>query len=75
MKNVSVFKELYSPTPGRVRAYDQVWPSFVVLSGIRQSPPVSPFLFDFAVEAFLQNASLGPLDSGVELLPGADFST
>ena len=69
-KYVSILKELYRHTSGRVRAYGQLSPPFAVTSGVRQGCPVSPFLFNFAIEDVLQNALSGLPNGGVELLPG-----
>ncbi|MBM6549315.1 reverse transcriptase family protein [Streptococcus dysgalactiae subsp. equisimilis] len=69
-KYVSILKALYAHTSGRVRAYGQLSPSFAVSSGVRQGCPISPFLFNFAIDDVLHNAISGLSDGGVELLPG-----
>lgn len=70
LRNVSVLKELYRHTSCRVVTYSQLMPHFIVPSGARQRFPVSPFLFNFVTEDFLQKALCDLLDGGIELLPG-----
>ena len=69
-KYVSLLQELYRHTTGRVRAYGVLSQSFKVTSGVRQGCPISPFLFNFAVEDILENALNDIHDCGLELLPG-----
>ncbi|CAH8606212.1 unnamed protein product, partial [Dicrocoelium dendriticum] len=69
-KFVSILRSLHSLTSGRVRAYGKLSPTFVVSSGVRQGCPISPFLFNFAIEDVLKNALGNSLNAGVELLPG-----
>ena len=69
-KYVTILRELYSHTSGRVRAYGQLSSPFAVSSGVRQGCPISPFLFNFAIDDVLQRALHGLEDGGVELLPG-----
>ncbi|CAH8492285.1 unnamed protein product [Dicrocoelium dendriticum] len=69
-KFVTILKVLYSHTSGKVRAYGTHSSSFAVTSGVRQGCPISPFLFNFAIEDVLQRALEGVQDCGVELLPG-----
>ncbi|CAH8657151.1 unnamed protein product [Dicrocoelium dendriticum] len=70
-KFVCILRALYSLTSGRVRAYGMLSPTFVVSSGVRQGCPISPFLFNFAIEDVLRNALSDSLNAGVELLPGS----
>ena len=73
-KFVNILKSLYCHTSAQVRAYGQLSPSFVVSSGVRQGCPISPFLFNFAIDDVLTSA-LGNLNNcGVELLPGDKLS-
>lgn len=69
-KYVSVIKELCRHMPGMVRVCDQLSPSFVVPSGVRQGCLVSPYLFNFVTEDVLLNALSRLLDGEVELLSG-----
>ena len=70
-KYVNLFKALYSTTTGQVRAYGSLSPQFDISSGVRQGCPASPFLFNFVIDAILQNALNGSHLEGVELLPGS----
>ncbi|WP_432422665.1 reverse transcriptase domain-containing protein [Streptococcus dysgalactiae] len=69
-KYISILKALYQRTSGRVRAYGQLSPPFVVSSGVRQGCPISPFLFNFAIDDVLRNTFSGLTSCGIELLPG-----
>ncbi|CAH8490480.1 unnamed protein product [Dicrocoelium dendriticum] len=69
-KFVTILKVLHTHTSGKVRAYGTHSSSFAVASGVRQGCPISPFLFNFAIEDVLQRALEGVQDCGVELLPG-----
>ena len=63
-------QELHRHTTGKVRVYGTLSQEFAVTSGVRQGCPLSPFLFNFAIEEILENA-LNDLDTaGIELLPG-----
>ncbi|CAH8590969.1 unnamed protein product [Dicrocoelium dendriticum] len=68
---VSILRAVYSLTSDRVRAYGKLSPTFVVYSGVRQGCPISPFLFNFAIEDVLKNPLGDSLNAGVELLPGS----
>jgi hypothetical protein len=73
-KYINILKSLYLHTSAQVRAYGQLSPSFEVSSGVRQGCPISPFLFNYAMDDVLKSA-LGGLDNcGVELLPGDRLS-
>jgi hypothetical protein len=69
-KFVRILKSLYSHTSARVRAYGHLSPSFEVSSGVRQGCPISPFLFNFAIDDILKSALEGLDGCGVDLLPG-----
>jgi exonuclease III len=69
-KYVNILKALYTQTSGRVRAYGKLSPSFAISSGVRQGCPISPFLFNFAVDDILNRSLEGLTNAGVELLPG-----
>ena len=70
-KYVSILGALYHQTSGKVRAYGQLSPSFCITSGVRQGCPISPFLFNFAIDDVLRKAFDGLTGNGVELLPGS----
>ena len=70
-KYVSILRALYLHTSGRVRAYGRLSASFSITSGVRQGCPISPFLFNFAIDDVLRRAFDGLVGSGVELLPGS----
>ena len=69
-KYVSILKVVYSQTSGKVRAYGEFSPAFKVTSGVRQGCPISPFLFNFAIDDILHKALLNVTNCGVDLLPG-----
>ena len=69
-KYVSILKALYMHTSGRVRAYGSLSRSLVVSNGVRQGCPISPFLFNFAIDDILQAALSGVPNLGIEVLPG-----
>lgn len=50
-------------------AYGELLRPFVISSGLRQECPISPFLFNFAVDDFLLRLIEGFLD-GCVVLPG-----
>ena len=70
-KYVNLFKALYNTTTGQVRAYGSLSPQFDISSGVRQGCPASPFLFNFVIDAVLQNTLDEYYHGGVELLPGS----
>nr|CAH8869570.1 unnamed protein product [Trichobilharzia regenti] len=69
-KFVNILKALYRNTSGRVRAYNQLSPLFPTNSGVRQGCPISPFLFNFAIDDILESALKDVREGGVDLLPG-----
>ncbi|CAH8560679.1 unnamed protein product [Dicrocoelium dendriticum] len=69
-KYTAILRALYLHTSGRVRVYGKLSSQFAVNSGVRQGCPMSPFLFNFAIEDVLSNALEGFQHFGLELLPG-----
>lgn len=72
-KYVLVLRESYCHCLRSVRVYGQLSPTFVVSNGVRQDCSRSPFIFDFVIEDFLQNASFGPSVGGVGRHLGNEF--
>ena len=70
-KYVNILKALYLHTSGRVRAYGSLSRSLVVSNGVRQGCPISPFLFNFAIDDILQTALPGIQNLGIEVLSGS----
>ncbi|CAH8529183.1 unnamed protein product [Dicrocoelium dendriticum] len=69
-KYTAILRALYLHTSGKVRVYGKLSSHFAVNSGVRQGYPMSPFLFNFAIEDVLSNALEGFQHFGLELLPG-----
>ncbi|RTG89940.1 uncharacterized protein DC041_0008593 [Schistosoma bovis] len=69
-KFINILKALYKNTSGRVRAYNHLSPLFHSSSGVRQGCPISPFLFNFAIDDILETALMNVSNGGVDLLPG-----
>ncbi|CAH8645530.1 unnamed protein product [Dicrocoelium dendriticum] len=69
-KYVNIIQALYARSTGRVRAYGKLSPPFNISSGVRQGCPLSPFLFNFAIDEVMEFAFTGHDLEGVELLPG-----
>ena len=69
-KFINILKALYTNTSGRVRAYNHLSPLFHSSSGVRQGCPISPFLFNFAIDDILETALMDVSNGGVDLLPG-----
>ncbi|CAH8503536.1 unnamed protein product [Schistosoma rodhaini] len=69
-KFINILKALYTNTSGRVRAYNHISPLFHLSSGVRQGCPISPFLFNFAIDDILETAPMDVSNGGVDMLPG-----
>ncbi|CAH8587907.1 unnamed protein product [Schistosoma margrebowiei] len=69
-KFINILKALYKNTSGRVRAYNHLSPLFHSSSGVRQGCPISPFLFNLAIDDILETALMNVSNGGVDLLPG-----
>ncbi|CAH8292457.1 unnamed protein product [Schistosoma rodhaini] len=69
-KFINILKALYTNTSGRVRAYNHLSPLFHSSSGVRQGCPISPFLFNFAIDDILETALMDVSNGGVYMLPG-----
>ncbi|CAH8500999.1 unnamed protein product [Schistosoma curassoni] len=69
-KFTNILKALHSNTSGTVRAYNHLSPLFHSSSGVRQGCPISPFLFNFAIDDILETALMDVGNGGVDLLPG-----
>lgn len=69
-KCVTILKNLYSHTSGKVKAYRTFSASFAITSGVHQGCLISPFLFNFAIEDVVQRALENPQNCGIELLTG-----
>ncbi|KAH9587822.1 ATP-binding cassette sub- A member 3 [Schistosoma haematobium] len=69
-KFINILKALYTNTLGRMRAYNHLSPLFHSSSGVRQGCPISPFLFNFAIDDILETALMDVSNGGVDLLPG-----
>lgn len=69
-KYVNIIRALYRHNSGRVRAYGKLSPPFKISSGVRQGCPLSPFLFNFAIDEVMEVAFHRADLEGVELLPG-----
>ena len=70
VKFLNLLKSLYTHSRAQVRTYGQTTHSFCTQSVVRQGCPISPFIFNFAVEALLQTALTNASYSGIDLLPG-----
>ncbi|CAH8442995.1 unnamed protein product [Dicrocoelium dendriticum] len=69
-KYVNIIQALYARSTGRMRAYGKLSPPFNISSGVRQGCPLSPFLYNFAIDEVMEIAFTGHDLEGVELLPG-----
>ncbi|CAH8567887.1 unnamed protein product [Dicrocoelium dendriticum] len=69
-KYVNIIRALYARSSGRVRAYGKLSSPFNISSGVRQGFPLSPFLFNFAIDEVIEIAFTGHDLEGVDLLPG-----
>ncbi|CAH8499031.1 unnamed protein product [Schistosoma haematobium] len=69
-KFINILKALYTNTSGRERAYNHLSPLFYSSSGVRQGCPISPFLFNFAIDDILEKALVDVSSGGVDLLSG-----
>ncbi|CAI2733768.1 unnamed protein product [Schistosoma spindalis] len=69
-KFITILKALYTNILGRVRTYNRLCPLFRSSSGVRQGCPISPFLFNFAIDDILETALMDVSNGGVDLLPG-----
>ncbi|CAH8674745.1 unnamed protein product [Schistosoma haematobium] len=69
-KFINILNALYTNTSGRVRAYNHLSPLFHSSSGVRQGCPISPFLFNFAIDDILETVLMNVSNGGVDLLPG-----
>ena len=49
----NILQALYLHTTGRVRVYNELSDSFTTTSGVRQGCPISPFLFNFIIDAIM----------------------
>nr|CAH8827770.1 unnamed protein product [Trichobilharzia regenti] len=74
-KFVNILKALYRNTSGRVRTYNQLSSLFPTNSGVRQGFPISPFLFNFAIDDILKSDLKDVREGGVDLLPGGRLPT
>jgi hypothetical protein len=73
MKFVNIIRSLYSHTVGRVRVYGQLSKSFPTTSGVRQGCPLSPFLFNFIIDAVMMRALQGLQNPGVRIIAGENL--
>ncbi|VDP64076.1 unnamed protein product, partial [Schistosoma curassoni] len=69
-KHISLVKALYSNTTSRVRAYGEMSSDFATSSGVRQSSPLSTFLFNFTIDLLLEITFSSSGFSGIYFLPG-----
>lgn len=70
---VSVLRESYRHTLGRVRVYGQLSPPLVVSKKVWQGCPVTPFLFSFSMEYVPEDTLFALSNGGAERLPGKSF--
>ena len=70
LKYVNILRALYAHTTGKVRVYRQISQSFDTPSGVRQSCPISPFLFNFVMDEFMRTALAEHETVGVDLVIG-----
>ncbi|CAH8649925.1 unnamed protein product [Dicrocoelium dendriticum] len=69
-KYVNIIRALYARSTRRVRAYGKLSSPFIISSCVRQGCPLSPFLFNFAVDKVMEIAFTRHDFEGVDLLPG-----
>ncbi|CAH8491765.1 unnamed protein product [Dicrocoelium dendriticum] len=69
-KYINIIRALYTRSTGRVRAYGKLSSPFNISSGVRHGYPLSPFLFNFAIDEVMEFAFAGHDLESVELLPG-----
>jgi hypothetical protein len=70
-KYVNIIRALYSHTSGQVRVYGELSTTFSTESGVRQGCPLSPFLFNFVIDAIMEECLQDATDRGVHVLPGS----
>ena len=70
LKYVNILRALYAHTSGRVRVYGELSASFPTVSGVRQGCPISPFLFNFVLDALMEACIEAVPEPGVHVLPG-----
>lgn len=66
-KLVNLIKSYYSLTKARVRVYGEESSDFDLSTGVRQGCPLSPVLFNYAIDWIMENALLGY--RGVQVSP------
>ena len=66
----NILQALYLHTTGRVRVYNELSDSFTTTSGVRQGCPISPFLFNFIIDAIMDCTLSGLQNVGIEVSPG-----
>ncbi|VDO61486.1 unnamed protein product [Schistosoma margrebowiei] len=69
-KYINLVKALYLNTTSRVRAYGELSSTFAASSGVRQSCPLSPFLFNFIIDLLMEITFSSTEFSGIDLLQG-----
>ncbi|KER20357.1 hypothetical protein T265_11075 [Opisthorchis viverrini] len=66
-KFVNIIRSLYSQTFGRVSVYGELSKSFRPQSGVRQTCPLSTFLFNFVIGEILRRTPEGLRNPGVRI--------
>ena len=70
VKYKNVIRALYSRTTGRVRVYNELSDGFSTTSGVRQGCPISPFLFNFVIDAIMDCTLPRLQNAGIEISSG-----
>jgi len=73
LKFVNIIRSLYSQTRGCVRVYGELSKSFPSGSGVRQGCPLSPFLFNFVVDAVMKRTLEDLQNPGVQIMAGENL--
>ena len=73
LKFVNIIRSLYSQTRGCVRVYGEFSKSFTSGSGVRQGCPLSPFLFNFVVDAVIKRTPEDFQNLGVQIMAGENL--
>ncbi|KER27485.1 LOW QUALITY PROTEIN: hypothetical protein T265_13775 [Opisthorchis viverrini] len=73
-KFLTLLKALHANFCGRVKVYGKLSPKFTTSSGVRQGCALSPFLFNFVIDAIMEDSLSASNACGVEVIPGSPLT-